>query len=315
MPSRPADGGILLSVQHDIASMKTRGAGEIGKQAAAALASAAEAYTGTALASFQSEITAAAKLLASARPTAVSLRNGLNFVLDAAMHAKNIDEAKRLTRKRATEFGERVDSAKAKIATEGARLLHARTAILTHCNSSAAIGVLAAATRQGKKIRVYSTETRPFRQGLITSRALHDAGVDVTLIVDSAALHVMESEKVDALVIGADAVAADGSLYNKIGTKLVTLAAKSLKIPVYVCAETYKFSPYTLAGEKVVIEERAPTEIVDPAEIPGVKIHNPVFDRTPPDQITSYVTELGIVKPGDVKQFIERIYGGTKQWI
>ena len=295
--------------------MKTRGAGEIGKQAAAALASAAEAYSGSSLPEFQAEVTEAAKLLASARPTAVSLRNGLNFVLDGAMTAKTVALAKEITKKRAADFGERVTNAKSKIANEGARLIPSRTAILTHCNSSAAIGVLAAATRQGKKIRVYATETRPFRQGLITSRALKEAGVDVTLIVDSAALHVMETEKVEAIVIGADAVAADGSLYNKIGTKLVTLAATVLKIPVYVCAESYKFSPYTLRGESVVIEERAVTEIVYPAEIPGVKIHNPVFDRTPPDQITMYITELGNVKPTDVKQFIERIYGGTKQWI
>ncbi len=295
--------------------MKTRGAGEIGKQAALALASAAEQFTGTSVATFREEMTAAAKLLAEARPTAVSLRNGLNYVLDAAMTARTIDEAKRMAKTRANDFADRVTKAKATIAKEVSRLLARNSAVLTHCNSTAAIGGLVEATRQGKKLRVFSTETRPFRQGLLTSRALQEAGVDVTLIVDSAALHILESEKVDAMVIGADAVGADGSLYNKIGTRLITLAAKSVKVPVYVCAESYKFSPYSLTGEKVVIEERAPAEIIDAAEVPGVKIKNPVFDRTPPDQVTAYITELGTIKPGDVKGFIERIYGGTKQWI
>jgi ribose 1,5-bisphosphate isomerase len=295
--------------------MRTRGAGEIGKQATAALAKAAQVFQGDSLSQFRSEMLDAAKLLASARPTAVSLRNGLNFVLAPAMTATTIAEARRALQERAASFAERVASAKAKIAAEGSRLLPSNAAILTHCHSTAAIGVLTEATRQGKRIRVFSTETRPFRQGLLTSRALQAEGVDVTLIVDSAALHVMETENVRAIVLGADAVAADGSLYNKIGTQQVTLAAQALKIPVYVCAESYKFSPYTLSGEEVEIEERAPAEIVDPKELPGVKIHNPVFDRTPPNQITMYVTEQGNVAPQDAADFIRRTYGGTKQWI
>lgn len=295
--------------------MKTRGAGEIGKQAAAALASAVDQFAGTSLGEFQEEMLEAARLLASARPTAVSLRNGLNFALDGVMNSASVADAKAQTKTRAAEFGERVTNAKARIATETAKLLAKNATVLTHCHSTAAIGALAEATRQGKAIRVFSTETRPFRQGLLTSRALQEAGVDVTLIVDSAALHVLETEKVQAMVIGADAVGADGSLYNKIGTRLITLAAKSLQVPVYVCAESYKFSPYTLTGEAVAIEERAATEIVDPKEVPGVKIQNPVFDRTPPDQVTAFVTELGVVKPTDVRAFIQRIYGGTKQWI
>ncbi|HLE47172.1 MAG TPA: ribose 1,5-bisphosphate isomerase, partial [Candidatus Thermoplasmatota archaeon] len=161
----------------------------------------------------------------------------------------------------------------------------------------------------------FSTETRPFRQGLITSRMLHEAGVDVTLIVDSAALHVLDTENVAAVVIGADAIDAEGALYNKIGTRLITLAAKSLKVPVYVCAETYKFSPYSLSGETIEIEERASTEIVDPKELPGVRVHNPVFDRTPPDQITKFVTERGLVGPRAAAGLIKREFGGGKRWI
>lgn len=312
--SSPA-AGPLVAVQRDIASMKTRGAGEIGKQAALALAAAADAFGGTDVEAFRAEMMEAARLLARARPTAVSLRNGLNFVLDDVMAADTVEKGRAAARARADEFARRVTEAKSKIAVETAKLLHHGDPILTHCHSTAAIGALAEAQRQGKDPRVFSTETRPFRQGLLTSRALKEAGVNVTLIVDSAALHVLEEEKVRAVVLGADAVGANGALYNKIGTRLITLAAKSLGIPVYVCAESYKFSPYTLRGEDVEIEERAPAEIVSPEELPGVRVHNPVFDRTPPDQITLYITEEGPLEPGRVADFIRRHYGGAKAWI
>lgn len=312
----PVSGGSLLqSVRRDIASMKTRGAGEIGRQAVLALGAAAEGFRASSLAEFRRLMLEAAKLLAAARPTAVSLRNGLNFVLAGAMGAGDLASARREVGLRAARFAEDVTSAKRRIAELAAGELGGGERILVHCHSTAALGALVEAQRLGKAPVVFATETRPFRQGLITSRFLQKNGIDVTLIVDSAALHVMESQKVTRVLLGADAVAADGSLYNKIGTRQVTLAAKSLKIPVVVCAETFKFSPYTLAGEEVVIEERDAAEIVDPKEVPGVKMHNPVFDRTPPEQITVFITDAGKVAPRAVAKFIRAQFGGEKRWI
>ncbi|MBI2077073.1 MAG: S-methyl-5-thioribose-1-phosphate isomerase [Euryarchaeota archaeon] len=315
MNSARQGSAVLLSVRQDIASMKTRGAGEIGKQAALALAGAAESFQGNDVKRLRADLVEAAKLLSQARPTAVSLRNALNFVLTETMDETSVPGAKGKTRERAEAFAKRVNEAKGEIAKRGAALLKDGQAILTHCHSTAAAGALIEAVRQGKRLRVFSTETRPFRQGLITSRMLRGAGVDVTLIVDSAALHVLESERVAAMVIGADAIDADGSLYNKIGTRLITLAARSLKVPVYVCAETYKFSPYSLEGEEVAIEVRAPAEIVDPKQLPGVKVHNPVFDKTPPGQVSKYVTERGLLAPRSVAAFIRKEFGGAKRWI
>lgn len=314
MPSAPG-GSLLQSVRRDIASMKTRGAGEIGRQAALALAGAAKAFRGKSLAEFRSRMREAATMLAAARPTAVSLRNGLNFVLAGAMTQKTLDAARREVVLRAERFATDVTLAKKRIAELAAKELSDAERILVHCHSTAALGALVEAQRQGKRPIVFATETRPFRQGLITSRFLKENGIDVTLIVDSAALHVMETQRVTRVLLGADAVAADGSLYNKIGTRQVTLAAKSLKIPVMVCAETFKFSPYTLEGEEVVIEERDAAEIVDAKELPGVKVHNPVFDRTPPEQVTVFVTDAGRVVPRDVAKFIRARFGGEKRWI
>jgi ribose 1,5-bisphosphate isomerase len=231
------------------------------------------------------------------------------------MEAPTVEEGQRRAQLAADAFAKRVGEAKEAIAKLAADLIQPHETILTHCHSTAALAALVEAQNRGKAPRVFSTETRPFRQGLITSRALKDAGVDVHLIVDSAALHVMDTQKVTKVIIGADAVDAKGGLYNKIGTRAITLAAKSLGIPVYVCAETFKFSPYTLDGESIEIEERDPAEIVSEKELPGVKIHNPVFDRTPPEQITAYLTDRGMVLPDAVGPLIQREFGGATRWI
>jgi ribose 1,5-bisphosphate isomerase len=155
---------------------------------------------------------------------------------------------------------------------------------------------------------VYATETRPWRQGLITSRELAEAGVDVTLIVDSAVRSVMG--KVDRVFVGADTVASDGSLYNKVGTSAIALAANEFGKEFSVCAETYKFSPLTLLGEPVAIEEREKEEVAKDGEIhPSVKVFNPVFDRTPAKYISGYVTENGIIPPGAIYGEMLRLFG------
>lgn len=316
VPSKSSAGSpALLAVKRDIESMKTRGAGEIGKQAAAALATAAQTYEGDDVAGFQAFLVEAAQLLAAARPTAVTLRNGLNAVLQATEGAKTVKAARERVATAAKEHGEHVDAAKKEIAKLALPLFKANDVLLTHCHSSVAGGVIAHAAKNLKGIRAFSTETRPFRQGLIQSPWLAKEGVDVTLVVDSAVSLIMETEKVTRVVVGADTIDAQGGLYNKIGTRQVALLAKHFGIPVIVCAERDKFSPYTLEGETVRIEERAATEIADPAQVPGVKIRNPVFDRTPPELISVYVTDRGLVEPKDVRAFVQREFGTKKRWI
>jgi ribose 1,5-bisphosphate isomerase len=119
-------------------------------------------------------------------------------------------------------------------------------------------------------------------------------------------------EKVDAVFVGADTILADGELINKIGTSQIALAAKEFGVPFYVCAETYKFSPDSLFNpdHEVIIEERDPAEVVpDQNSFKGVNIANPVFDRTPPEYITEYITEIGAFKPSKVKELIESEFG------
>lgn len=305
----------LLSVKRDIESMRTRGAGEIGKQAALALATAARAYRGTSLPELRREILEAAQLLASARPTAVTLRNGLNTILSSLEPATAVPDAQARIQQAAEAYARRVDEAKQAIARHALPFFRPGDVVLTHCHSTAAGGAIAWAFKELGDLRVFSTETRPFKQGLIQAPALAKQGVPVTLIVDSAVSHVLETEKVTKVVVGADTIAADGSLYNKIGTHQVALLAHHFGLPFIVCAERDKFSPYTLDGTPVVIEERAVTEIADPKDVPGVQIRNPVFDRTPPDLITTIVTEKGPLEPQKIRHFVEQEFGALRRWI
>jgi len=304
-----------LAVKRDIESMKTRGAGEIGRQAALALAKAADSYQGDSVRGLQDFLVEAARLLSSARPTAVTLRNGLNAILSSVDGAQGVEEARSRVRRAADEYSNRVAAAKAEIARLALPLFKKNDVVLTHCHSTAAGGAIAHAAKTLPGIRVFSTETRPFRQGLIQAPALAKEGVDVTLIVDSAVSLILETEKVTKVVVGADTIDGEGGLYNKIGTRQVALLAKHFHIPFYVCAEREKFSPYALDGETVQIEERAVTEIADPLEVPGVRIRNPVFDRTGPELITGIVTDKGILKPADVGAFIRREFANVKKWI
>lgn len=304
--------GPLLQVKKDIESMRTRGAGNIGKEAALALARAAEGFSGSDVGALRALLLDAANLLAAARPTAVTLRNGLNEMLAEAQKGRTVAEVRKNLAAAGAAYVKRVDDGKKEIAKLALKLMRDGDVVLTHCHSTAAGGAIAHAARKLKGVRVFSTETRPFRQGLIQSPALAKEGVDVTLIVDAAVALIMETERVTRVIVGADTIAADGSLYNKVGTRQVAELARRFGIPFIVCAEREKFSPYTLRGDAVPIEERAITEVADPALVPGVKIRNPVFDRTPPDLIEVYVTDQGLVKPGDVRAFIERQFGATQ---
>lgn len=282
-----------------IRSMEVRGAGRIARAGAKALGDFADSYAGGTLESFLEDLGRAADTLLASRPTAVSLWNGVHAAVRGAKGAATLDEARILVSDNARDFCARSERAVEQIARIGARRVQDGDVIMTHCNSSAALGVIKEAHRQGKDIKVYATESRPWRQGILTVNELADAGVDVTLIVDSAVRSVMR--RTDSVFVGADTVTSHGALINKVGTSQVALAAHEARVRFNVCAETYKFSPMTLYGDAVTIEERETSEVVRPGEVRGpVKIYNPVFDSTPAAYIDAIITELGMISPGAV---------------
>lgn len=279
--------------------MEIRGAGRIARAGAQALGDFAVSYDGETLDGFLSDLSDAKRTLLDSRPTAVSLWNGVHATVRGAQDASTLEDAKDLVVRNAAEFCRRSEMAVEEIARIGARRIQDGDTILTHCNSSAALGTIIEAHRQGKRIKVYATESRPWRQGILTVNALADAGVDVTLIIDSAVCAVMK--KVDKVFVGADTITSQGALINKVGTSQLALAAHEARVQLYVCAETYKFSPMTLFGDTVTIEERDVSEVVRPGEVrDSVKIFNPVFDSTPAAYIDAIITELGMMSPGSV---------------
>lgn len=282
-----------------IRTMEIRGAGRIARAGAQALGDFAVSYDGETLDGFLSDLSDAKRTLLDSRPTAVSLWNGVHVTVRGAQDASTLEDAKDLVVRNAAEFCRRSEMAVEEIARIGARRIQDGDTILTHCNSSAALGTIIEAHRQGKRIKVYATESRPWRQGILTVNALADAGVDVTLIIDSAVRAVMM--KVDKVFVGADTITSQGALINKVGTSQLALAAHEARVQLYVCAETYKFSPMTLFGDTVTIEERDVSEVVRPGEVrDSVKIFNPVFDSTPAAYIDAIITELGMMSPGSV---------------
>jgi len=295
----------------NIKDMEIRGAGKIARCAVIALKEHALNIDADTPELYLKALGEGSAELKNTRPTAVSLSNALSHVMHKA-RGETIDEIKDNLVKAVDDFVETSIGAIERIATIGSHRIADGDVILTHCNSTAAIRTIVKAHEDGKQIRVYATETRPRHQGYITARALAEKGVPVMLIVDAAVRFFMQ--KVDIVIIGADTVASNGVVINKIGTSQVALAASEARVPVLVCAEGYKFSRETAMGRIVEIEERNPSEIVDITEFEGldVEVKNPVFDQTPPRYIDSIVTELGVISPFAAYEVIRKFEEESK---
>ncbi len=286
----------LKETAEKIKSMEIRGAGRIARAAAGELRDYAGRITTRELDDFNKKMRYAAGLLISTRPTAVSLPNAVRAVMRYV--GENPEEAKANIKKLADEFITGSENAVRKIGEIGARRVRDGDTIMTHCNSSAAISIMAEAHASGKKINVIATESRPRMQGHLTIKQLDSLGIETSLIVDSAVRYFMKD--IDLVIMGADAVTANGSVINKIGTSQVALAAHEARKNIIIAAETYKFSPRTLLGELVEIEERDSDEVIGKEklrEFSNVKVKNPAFDVTPREYIDLICTEVGAIPP------------------
>jgi len=289
---------LLSETAESIKNMEIRGAGRIARAAVEALADYARSLDVSDPAVFRQEMKKAAGILIETRPTAVSLPNAVRSVIRALDEFESVEAAKKAVLSRATEFIQRSEHAVERIAEIGARHISDGDILLTHCNSEAALGCILEAHRQGKEIEVYATEVRPRGQGLITIRTLNEAGIPTNYIVDSAVRHFIN--EVDMVFVGADAIAVNGAVVNKIGTAQIALAAHEARTNFIVAAETYKFAPRTILGELIEIEERDPAEVLPrevAEELPYVRVRNPAFDVTPADYIDLIITEQGAIPP------------------
>jgi len=294
--------------------MRVRGAGSIASSAVKALQIVARDSAAQDTEEFVTQLSDAARILLRTRPTAVSLPNGIRYVMhrvnQARVKATSAAEIKLVAIKAADDFVELTRTAVEHIGKIGARRIRDGDVVLTHCNSKAALSVMTTAWKEGKKFEVYATETRPRFQGRLTAHALARAGIPVTLILDDAVRYFMQD--VDTVLIGADAITANGALVNKVGTSMVALAAHEVHVKVFVAAESYKFSPETMIGELVEIEERDPSEIISGKELGQlgrVHVRNPSFDLTPPEFIDLIITERGIIPPLGAMLILQEVFG------
>lgn len=294
-----------------IKALQVRGAPAIGCAAAygvvlGLLDSEAKNYR-----EFTEEMDRVVNLLASSRPTAVNLFWALSKMEECAWRNKDkeipqiveaLEEEAKLIHLDDQKRCERIGEEGATLIPEGAR-------ILTHCNAGAlatggigtALGVIYKAEEQGKRVKVFSCETRPLLQGArLTCWELKEAGIDVTLICDNMAASLMREEKIDLVITGADRICANGDVANKIGTYGLAVLAKAHRIPFYVAAPLSTFDLALSDGSKIPIEERDREEV---ASVLGkqiapknVKVLNPAFDITPNELVTAIITEKGIIR-------------------
>jgi ribose 1,5-bisphosphate isomerase len=277
-----------------IKSMEIRGAGRIAIAAAFSLKEFAQSVDASSQEEFDSEIKHAAQILLDTRPTAVSLSNAIRMVTKSS--ANSLDGAREAVIFNANRFIENSQKAVEKIGQIGGRRIRDGDTVLTHCNSLAAISVISTAHKSGKHIKVIATESRPRFQGITTIGMLDDLGIETELIVDSAVRSVMN--EVDLVVVGADVITANGTLINKIGTAQIALCAHEARTSFMVAAETYKFSPRTILGELVTIEEREAQEVLPEIHrYKHVRVRNPAFDVTPHHYIDVICTEAGAIPP------------------
>ncbi|PSQ44555.1 ribose 1,5-bisphosphate isomerase [Halobacteriales archaeon SW_7_68_16] len=310
-PTRVVDA--VRTTAEDVSTMEVRGAAAIADAAAAALAAQAEASDAETADGFLAELETAAHVLHETRPTAVSLANALRRVLlDLSDEGDTVGELRRATVERATSVRRDVDAAQERLGRVGANRLRDGDTIMTHCHSTDALACVEAAVETGKEITAYVKETRPRNQGHITAGDLDAMGVPVTLIVDGAARRYLD--ETDHVLVGADSIAADGGVVNKIGTSGLAVIARERGVPITVAASTIKLHPGTLTGEVVPIETRDETELLDDngrAAIGDIEVANPAFDVTPPRYLDAIVTERGQFPPESIVVLIRELYGDS----
>jgi methylthioribose-1-phosphate isomerase len=294
-----------------IRTMVVRGAPAIGVAAAMGIALGVKNSKAESVGELKREFGQICDVMAKTRPTAVNLFWAIRRLQDkfellrvrplAQIKQALIDEAQRM-------HAEDIAANQA-MGRHGATLMPATGGVLTHCNAGAlatcgygtALGVIRAAVEQGKKIHVYADETRPFLQGSrLTAWELMKDGIPTTVISDSMAGTIMSQGKIGAIVVGADRIAANGDVANKIGTYTVAVLAKEHGIPFYVAAPLSTIDLEASDGTKIPIEQRNPSEITHiggKQMVPeGVQIENPAFDVTPAKYVTAIVTERGLAR-------------------
>jgi len=295
-----------------IRRLKVRGAPLIGVAAAFGCVLGALSSSATKYEDFEHDMDGVFSLLASTRPTAVNLFWALER-MRRVLHTHSqgeVSQIKKFLHEEAVQLQKEDERTCKRIGENGALLMKNGMRVLTHCNAGAlatsywgtALGVLYSAHEQGKKIDVWVTETRPLLQGArLTCWELRQAGLDPILITDNSAGWVIKKEKIDCILVGADRIAVNGDVANKIGTYSLSILAKEHGIPLFVAAPTSTIDCSIESGQEIIIEKRSPDEVVGfrncPTAPEGTIAMNYAFDVTPSTHVSAIITEVGVFEP------------------
>lgn len=302
----------LASLWQAIKELKVRGAPALGAAAGLGMYLGIRDYPGSDWLGFSRKLSAVAKYIASSRPTARNLFWGIERIGEAALNnsQKPVSQIKRIILTEGKKIMQEDMVSCRKLGDYGAKLLKNNDAVLTICNAGilatidygTALGVIYSAARLGKKIKVFSCETRPLLQGArLSTWELQQQGIDVTMIADNTAAFLMHNGEVDTVIAGADRIAANGDSANKVGTFGLAILAKYHKIPFYIAAPKSTFDLKIKNGQAIEIEMRQKEEVVkillkkDTAPF-GVKVLNPAFDVTPSALISGIITDYGVIR-------------------
>ena len=299
-------------VARAIKEMYIRGAPAIGAAAAFGLALCARGSKAKTRAELLANLETAAVTLQKTRPTAVNLPWALERILEKAREAQytQVEQIANALVAEAQRIADEDVEINKRMAAHGAELIGDGSNVLTHCNTGSlatvdygtALAVVRTAHQQGKRVHVWVDETRPRLQGArLTAWELMRYGIPMTLIADNAAGHLMRTGQVDLVLVGADRVAANGDVANKIGTYKLAVLARENGIPFYSVCPTSTVDLSLPSGEQITIEERDPAEVTHVGGVgiapEGAPVYNPAFDVTPHRYITGIVTEKGIIAP------------------
>jgi methylthioribose-1-phosphate isomerase len=306
------------TVARAIRELRVRGAPAIGVTAAMGIALGAQSLTASGYDEFAKGVTGICEHLAVTRPTAVNLFWAIERMKRtlAGLRGQPVVEIKRRLVEESQRILDEDIAMNRALGRHGAALVRDGQTILTHCNAGAlatagygtALGVIRAAWEQGKKIRVLADETRPVLQGArLTVWELMQDQIPVTLITDSMAGALMRRGLIHLCLVGADRIAANGDVANKIGTYSVAVLAKAHGLPFYVAAPYSTIDLATPSGDQIPIEQRKPEEVTSicggpPVAPLGADVLNPAFDVTPAELVTAIITERGVLKPSELAE-------------
>ena len=293
-----------------IRKLEVQGARNVAIAAVEALEALAAGTSAKTRPEFMKELSDARAMLFASRITEPLMRNAVKWVIVQVENSneEKVDALAKIVSSSSSQFLKSLDASRERIAEIGAKQIRDNSVVFTHCHSSTVTHLLRKAKEQGKCFEVICTETRPALQGRITAKEMLALGIKTTMIVDSAAATFIENA--DLVMVGADAITAEGNVVNKIGTRMIALLAREAGKPFYIVSELLKFDPEAVGGNYERIEERSADEIWKDAPEKLV-IRNPAFDVTTSDYIHGIICEEGIIPPNTINEVMHCKY----RWI